>query len=393
MLSTIRNIVAQMNANGDTFSFEMGKKGYLNLLADEQQFPAVLLNFDSTLGLDPKESGFIGEDGDIVLLFLYKSELEWTPTQQDENCISPSLEAVRQFISLCQDADDIDEITVNGKGNILINLLDECASGLQFSFTIKLNVNKSVCAGNTPSQLCQPSSYIVKYEDDTLIEQGTILSGNSTTIVVPNCNETPTEIDITFDSIPLGTATTSPYNIDCTTPIQIVIVSDSIFPALDGTYVYSGIYQTVNEYTHDTLPNTFIRMVSNEWRVFNTINAIYQNDPSTYEYPYQAGWDECTLVQGTIEDYCSNPCADATYSIKDSAATVLYSGSIASGGNLNQTITDSTVENSDASYTDTVLAEGTLVLPDTTYNIYVNGVLNITFDVPTLKNETINISV
>lgn len=39
----------------------------------------------------------------------------------------------------------------------------------------------------------------------------------------------------------------------------------------------------------------------------------------------------------------SGPCAAATYTIKDSAATTLYSGSIASGDDLQQTITDSTV--------------------------------------------------
>jgi hypothetical protein len=50
------------------------------------------------------------------------------------------------------------------------------------------------------------------------------------------------------------------------------------------------------------------------------------------------------MVQGTIEDYCGGGvCADATYSIKDSANTTLYSGSIVSGGNLNQAITDGVI--------------------------------------------------
>jgi len=33
-----------------------------------------------------------------------------------------------------------------------------------------------------------------------------------------------------------------------------------------------------------------------------------------------------------------------------------------------------------------------LVLTDTTYNINIDGVLNQTFSIPTLKDETINIS-
>ena len=145
MLTTVRNIVSQMTANGDTFSFECGKQGYLNLLADEMAFPAVLFDFNSTLGFDPKESGFIGENGNIVLYFLYKSELEWTPTEQNDNCIVPTVAAIRQFISLCQDSDDIDEIIVNNDGVLHFNLLDECASGIQLTFKIIKNVNKSVC--------------------------------------------------------------------------------------------------------------------------------------------------------------------------------------------------------------------------------------------------------
>ena len=110
---------------------------------------------------------------------------------------------------------------------------------------------------------------------------------------------------------------------------------------------------------------------------------------------------------------CSNsePCADATYTIKDRDETTLYSGSIASGENLNQYIENTTVEVNDSSFAD-VLAQGSIniqvvntentqkgskvgsdwLLPDTTYNIYVNGVLNQSFSVPTLKNETINIT-
>ena len=53
---------------------------------------------------------------------------------------------------------------------------------------------------------------------------------------------------------------------------------------------------------------------------------------------------------------------------------------------------EATVKNSDQSYTTTVASGGTLVLPDTTYNIYVNGSLNQSFDLPTLKDETINIT-
>jgi len=133
-------------------------------------------------------------------------------------------------------------------------------------------------------------------------------------------------------------------------------------------------------------------------------------------------------------------CADATYTILDADGNILYTGVIASGGDLQQTITNAVVQNSDLSYNETVLAQGLLTLPnirirksdlslieiypsvqnynvadsvvsnsddsylvsvmatdslelpDTNYNIYLDGVLNQTFAIPTLKNETINIS-
>lgn len=50
-----------------------------------------------------------------------------------------------------------------------------------------------------------------------------------------------------------------------------------------------------------------------------------------------------------------------------------------------------TVENSDASYSATVASGGTLILPDTTYNFYVNNVLKDTETIPSLKNETFEI--
>lgn len=50
-----------------------------------------------------------------------------------------------------------------------------------------------------------------------------------------------------------------------------------------------------------------------------------------------------------------------------------------------------TVENSDGSYSVSVASGGTLVLPDTTMNIYYDNVLTDTITFPTLANETINI--
>jgi hypothetical protein len=122
---------------------------------------------------------------------------------------------------------------------------------------------------------------------------------------------------------------------------------------------------------------------------------------STYLVEYENGTpieSGSILAEGSAVIQVPNPivCADATYTITDDSANVLYSGNIASGGSLNQSIADSTavlkdtanvtisttsinaqgseditapdatVENSNASYTDSVVSGGTLVLPDIT---------------------------
>lgn len=53
---------------------------------------------------------------------------------------------------------------------------------------------------------------------------------------------------------------------------------------------------------------------------------------------------------------------------------------------------DTTVENSDTTYSSSVASGATLVLPDTTFNVYIDGALNQSSTIVTLGNETINIS-
>jgi len=89
---------------------------------------------------------------------------------------------------------------------------------------------------------------------------------------------------------------------------------------------------------------------------------------------------------------CNPPtCADGTVIIEDENNTVLHTVPVASGGIVTQEIADSNVANSDFSYGASIFAEGNLVLPDETYNIYVDGVLESSTTSPVLKNETINI--
>ena len=49
------------------------------------------------------------------------------------------------------------------------------------------------------------------------------------------------------------------------------------------------------------------------------------------------------------------------------------------------------VENSNQSYTATILSGDTLTLPDTTFNVQINGTQVATTTYPTLSNQTINL--
>lgn len=78
--------------------------------------------------------------------------------------------------------------------------------------------------------------------------------------------------------------------------------------------------------------------------------------------------DQATLnayLSSKIGKICCNP-SDIDIDITDSASTTLYLLTVAVGGSATQPIQDCTVENSDSSYTDSILAEGNLVLPDIT---------------------------
>jgi hypothetical protein len=195
----------------------------------------------------------------------------------------------------------------------------------------------------------------------------------------------PTEITFTFDNNLIAVVDTSPYNIDCSTEIDIVIVSDS--RGLDGLYSPDGMLNDRNIYYFGS--NSIF---------YNDTNWVIQGSGSENAaagdeaYPWLATWGISTVTQGTISEYCGGGvCADATYEIKDSANTTLYSGSIVSGGNLDQTITDSVATLKDSAgttiSTTNILAEGSenITAPDGAVtvnsdafgNVKSNGSLNV----------------
>lgn len=175
-----------------------------------------------------------------------------------------------------------------------------------------------------PDPSCLAATYEVRYVNGTLIEDGTIASGESKTIVVPN----PTSEE------------------------SIAVLKDTLGNIISTTIIPPGATEII------IAPNSTIKINGN--LLSEVVSGSIFNIDIIYENLTPVG----TIVGNTVIIPNPNVCADATYNIKDSDGTTLYSGSIASGGDLQQQINDSPINNSDNSYLANVVAEGSLELPD-----------------------------
>ena len=148
------------------------------------------------------------------------------------------------------------------------------------------------------------------------------------------------------------------------TESQDIIAPDSTIENSDASYT-----DTIESGGTLVLPDTTIN-----------ITDQFGNPLDTITFPVYS------TVNIDIDSYIP-PCLDATYDLEDSLGNPLSSGSIPSGTNDVIVAPDATVENSDASYTDTVVSGGTLVLADSDVNV--NGNLEGTV----VSVQTIDIDV
>ena len=125
-------------------SFQHGRVDFQNLIADEGTFPALYLDQPITTNYNLTDSGYTIASYPVKLLFLYKSEIDWTPTEHDTNCISPAELKIRDFINRCNSNASIDEISAMSSFEF-INLLDCNLSGKSLDITIQLNNTYSIC--------------------------------------------------------------------------------------------------------------------------------------------------------------------------------------------------------------------------------------------------------
>lgn len=141
----------QLNANGDTYKFRFGDKGWLNLIADEQQLPAVYLyepieNDDLLLA-----GGLIQEKYNLLLLILYKEDvteeiihdLDSTPEQADV-LIQKARNTKNQLLTILRKNEDVKEL-INSKTMEFQHKFDLEASGVSIGLQITMNQKQNVC--------------------------------------------------------------------------------------------------------------------------------------------------------------------------------------------------------------------------------------------------------
>jgi hypothetical protein len=226
--------------------------------------------------------------------------------------------------------------------------------------------------------ICEDADYQITDTDDNILYSGTIPSGGSLDQVIADSTATLKD---------------TANNVLSTTQIlaegsEDIIAPDATYTVeyLNGTPITSGnILSGGFELIVVPNPITCADAVVNVNSVF--FDNVASGGTLNIQVRKSSGSDLVGSKQGQYWRI-----GDSTAVLKTSGGATLSTTSIKAEESEDITAPDATVENSNATYTDTVVSGGTLILPDTTFDIYVNGVLNTTFDQPTLDTNTINIT-
>jgi hypothetical protein len=195
-----------------------------------------------------------------------------------------------------------------------------------------------------PTPTCEPATVIVLNSDGTQVDGGTVVSGGTGTFEAPDATA------VLKDTAGTVLSTTA---IPSDTSENIVAPDANLSINGQPTYVIpSGGF--INEMVENT-----------------------QGTPVGAFDPNSASW-----VVG-----------DAGYTLDNSEGSTLFSGSIPAEDGDTIIAPDGQAVNSNASFTLSVPSGGTAPIPDTTFDVFINGVFNTTFNQPTLDVNVININV
>jgi len=130
----IGGLVSQMTANGDTFTFVFAERDWMNIKADDEPLPAVYLEMPIVYKTKISKTGFREKTYIGIALFLYKSELDSNP-DEDNEVFEKAENAQREFELLLDASEDVKAFTVGDVTQVL-HMLDCDVSGVMMPFTV-----------------------------------------------------------------------------------------------------------------------------------------------------------------------------------------------------------------------------------------------------------------
>jgi hypothetical protein len=222
-----------------------------------------------------------------------------------------------------------------------------------------------------PPPSCAVANYRVEYENGTLIEAGTIPSGGSKTIEVPNpgiCANATWELRDEDGNLLDSGSVASGGSVTIEAPNADLLIRNSLNQTLYNLSLLSGSSGT------QTIGDSSIRLEDSVGTLIANSSVVAEGSatiaaPDGVVSVRKSDGVEIYSVDVRSNGTASQNVADSVAVIKDSANTTLKSENIKATESENIVINDSSVENSDASYSVSVLAENSLVLPDSQINV------------------------
>ena len=239
-------------------------------------------------------------------------------------------------------------------------------AGWAVTFDIHVPNTMTSCDDTATGVVCYPANYTVEYANGTLIESGSIASGSSKTITVPNCpvaeDATWTLTDTNGNTLDTGTIP-SGGSATIVAPDATININGSLWDTVESGGAENII---VIQSTGST------QVGSKQGQYYRISDSNIQNSDGSYDLDVKS---EDSLV------------------LPDSQVNVntVNEGSVVSVKDVNVNLTDSSGTVDPDSVTLTGNDVG-LFFADTTYQIFVDGVLADTVSLPALSDSTLTIN-
>lgn len=137
----IRAIIAEAVLNSTALVMKYGDKGWQNLFGDELETTAVYLNGPTVFKIPNTLN--MAEKYTVTMLFLQKSELDFSPEQQDVATEVPR-QLLRAFVQYCRAHQGI-QLFEMVEAIEVWNILDSNASGWALICNITPEPTEAVC--------------------------------------------------------------------------------------------------------------------------------------------------------------------------------------------------------------------------------------------------------